>query len=267
MLLLKSADVDGQVVAFPLFKDRLRIGRDPSADIVLLDKDVSRFHALLAVEGGRLIVSDTRSTNGVFVNNVRIHDPAPLKLGDLLIIGSNLFVVAEEDRGADALGQTIVARPPDEFAAADEAAAPSPAHPAAFERTILRDKAELLEGAFAKKTQVARFPRLLVSGDDLADQCYLLTMPALRIGRAADCHVRLPSMAVSARHAEIRVRSEGNWLVDLDSDAGTRVNGARVQQHKLRDHDAIELPGARLIYRHEEGLRGKVSEFLKSLFE
>jgi pSer/pThr/pTyr-binding forkhead associated (FHA) protein len=257
--------VDGQVLVFPLAKARVTIGRDPSNDIVLSDNDVSRWHALISRENHHLAVRDMQSTNGVFVNHVRIHDPKELRVGDLLVIGSNLFAVALDDVTEDYSATTPALHVADELSLS--ASSLEPFHPpGSFDQTIVRDKKELLQGAIAKKQQVARFPRLLLQSDALGEYCYLLAVPLFRIGRAPDCHLRLPDRRISHHHAEIRVRPEGNMLIDLGSDHGLAVNGRRVHECRLTDGDVIELPAARLLYRHEEGLRGKVSEFLKNLF-
>ncbi len=256
MFQFKSTDVEGQTLVFPLAKPRITIGRDPSNDIVLADNDVSRWHALISRDNHRLFIRDMQSTNGVFVNNVRIHDPHELKPKHLVIIGSNLFVVSNDEF-------------PHEYAAPGNLAADydQPTAPAgSFDRTLVRDKQELLAGAMAKQRQVARFPRLLLQSDVLGDCCYLLAMPRFRIGRAEDCHLRLPDSRVSPYHAEIRVRPDGNLLVDLGSEHGLAVNGRQISEYHLTDGDVIELPAARLLYRHEEGVRGKFTEFLKSLF-
>jgi hypothetical protein len=47
------------------------IGRDPSADIVILDPRVSRRHARIIWRHGRCVLEDTGSKNGTFVNGDR----------------------------------------------------------------------------------------------------------------------------------------------------------------------------------------------------
>jgi len=59
---------------------------------LLLDQNVSRRHAELAIDGDQLIVTDLGSHNGTFVNGNRIQQSA-LASGDVLEIGRLLFVV------------------------------------------------------------------------------------------------------------------------------------------------------------------------------
>jgi hypothetical protein len=49
------------------------------------------------------------------------------------------------------------------------------------------------------------------------------------IGRDADCRIRLSHPDVALRHAILTVDAAGSWLEDLDSDSGTRVDGARIE--------------------------------------
>jgi pSer/pThr/pTyr-binding forkhead associated (FHA) protein len=79
----------GEIVLFAL-GDRegqtLRIGRSPAADIVLDDASVSRRHAVIVHRGGRTMILDDRSLNGVFVNGQRASE-AVLSDGDGIVIG------------------------------------------------------------------------------------------------------------------------------------------------------------------------------------
>jgi hypothetical protein len=82
------------------------LGRDPGCDVVLNDSKCSRRHAIVeeAVEG--LVVRDTASANGVYVNGRRV-DTAPLKPGDVIRLGEvELKLVAQ-------LGETVVMAPED----------------------------------------------------------------------------------------------------------------------------------------------------------
>ncbi len=66
--------------------DVIRIGADTSCDLVLGDDSVSSRHAELALTGEGLIVRDLGSTNGTFVNGVRVRE-AFLEPGARLQVG------------------------------------------------------------------------------------------------------------------------------------------------------------------------------------
>ena len=63
----------------------------------------------------------------------------------------------------------------------------------------------------------------------------------VRIGRLPDCAIALSDSQVSRHHAEVRRMDHGFAVVDLGSLNGTRVNGAKVQEHALADGDEITI--------------------------
>ncbi|BCX12993.1 MAG: ABC transporter ATP-binding protein [Thermosynechococcus sp.] len=80
-------------------RQRVRIGRDPSNDMVLDHPVVSRFHARLYLQEGQWYIVDLDSANGTFVNNRRLdpRKPTPLPAGALVRIGpySSVFTPDE----------------------------------------------------------------------------------------------------------------------------------------------------------------------------
>jgi pSer/pThr/pTyr-binding forkhead associated (FHA) protein len=72
---------------FPL-RDAAVIGRLPDCDVTLDDPSVSRRHARLLRDGGRWLIEDLGSTNGVLVNGesvgrTELHDGDRLELGSV----------------------------------------------------------------------------------------------------------------------------------------------------------------------------------------
>ena len=65
------------------------IGRSRECDVVLSDQNVSRRHAEVRPSGGKWIVKDLGSTNGVKVNGRRITGPQSLKPGDTIELGTS----------------------------------------------------------------------------------------------------------------------------------------------------------------------------------
>ena len=57
-------------------RDRVLVGRDPSCDVVIDDKSVSRRHAALERRGAGFVVVDQGSANGSFVNGGQVSEAA-----------------------------------------------------------------------------------------------------------------------------------------------------------------------------------------------
>lgn len=72
---------------FMLDQDVLALGRDPSNDIVINDPQVSRQHARIARQGDLMVLEDVGSTNGTFVNGLRLTGPHALANGDEIGLG------------------------------------------------------------------------------------------------------------------------------------------------------------------------------------
>jgi pSer/pThr/pTyr-binding forkhead associated (FHA) protein len=81
-----------------------RLGADLSIDDPLL----SRRHARFVVRDGRLFVNDLDSTNGTFVNGLRIDDEMRVHGGDTVKLGGTTLQVVEPWQSADTMTGTTV---------------------------------------------------------------------------------------------------------------------------------------------------------------
>lgn len=77
-------------------KNLITIGRDPSNDVTLPSPNVSRFHAQVQRVGQRYRVEDLRSSNGIFVNDVKVDGSSWLKPNDTVRIGQYRFVLGTD---------------------------------------------------------------------------------------------------------------------------------------------------------------------------
>jgi len=82
--------IDNQELRFPLFKDRLTIGRTQQNDIQIPVPYISRRHAVVVTEGDVTRVIDWGSKNGVYVNSSRVTEYF-LASGDIVTIGTAEF--------------------------------------------------------------------------------------------------------------------------------------------------------------------------------
>jgi len=84
-----------------------RVGRDAVNEIMIESEDVSRRHAELVVQDGQVIVRDLGSTNGTFVNGLKITRKS-IQPGTSLCFGSTLAFLVEVDE-EDARAGLLVA--------------------------------------------------------------------------------------------------------------------------------------------------------------
>lgn len=83
VLIGQSGPLNGQRWAL---NDTLLIGRDPECQIVIPDRQVSRFHARISVGKDGIMIEDLGSKNGTTLNNTNITDPIYLQDGDFIHI-------------------------------------------------------------------------------------------------------------------------------------------------------------------------------------
>lgn len=87
-----------------LAEGSLTLGRRDEADVRVDDKRVSGSHCRIIVGGERVFVEDLGSTNGTFVDRVKVEGIDPLPVGSVLQIGNTLL--AHECRSVDDLLRT-----------------------------------------------------------------------------------------------------------------------------------------------------------------
>jgi hypothetical protein len=73
--------------SFSVAKDSIILGRVRDSDVVISDAEVSRRHASITWERGQPVIRDLGSTNGTFVNGVRITGAQALRDGDTIGLG------------------------------------------------------------------------------------------------------------------------------------------------------------------------------------
>jgi cytochrome P450/NADPH-cytochrome P450 reductase len=193
------------------------VGRDPECDVVVTDGRVSWHHAVLRQEGGRWVLADNGSTNGIYaadqrVDRVEITGDCLVRLGHPVDGPVLRCTVSGPGPGVPARPVTrVVAVPP----GGDGAAAPS-GQPVPPQEPVLPAHEE--PGA----------PGPLATG-------------TLRIGRAPDNDIVVTDPGVSRHHAELHSVAGAYSIVDLGSNNGTFVNGRRVTTVPLAEGDIVRV--------------------------
>ncbi len=116
-LLMQRGPTPGK--AFELVKDVVTLGRDVSNDIVINDAEVSRHHVRLTRQMGTFALEDLGSTNGTFVNSMRLAGQKLLSKGDVINLGETVTLTFEPvplEQAATIVGNigpvTMPAEPP-----------------------------------------------------------------------------------------------------------------------------------------------------------
>ena len=92
----KIQAITGELTGQEISIDRdMLVGRHQSADIVLQAGEISRKHAAFLLKDQGLWLQDLNSSNGTFVNDLRIDHETLLKQGDIVQFASLKFSVLE----------------------------------------------------------------------------------------------------------------------------------------------------------------------------
>ena len=94
-LRLRVIDPSDQRGAVYNLAAEVTVGRAPGCGVSLPDSTVSQLHARVFQRDGRLYIEDLGSTNGTWVNRVRVGAPVVLKRGDRVQVGSTVLEVAK----------------------------------------------------------------------------------------------------------------------------------------------------------------------------
>ena len=106
-LVMSQGPQPGQT--FVLDQDLLTLGRDPGNNIVINDPQVSRQHTRIVRQGDLMVVEDMGSTNGTFVNGMRLTEPHTLANSDVIGLGD---VVTLTYYGVDIAATEVLAGSP-----------------------------------------------------------------------------------------------------------------------------------------------------------
>jgi len=78
---------------FFITQDEMVLGRDPSADIAILDQSISRKHAKVVKSGGKVLITDLGSQNGTLINDKKLapNESRGLAKEDMIKLGSTIM--------------------------------------------------------------------------------------------------------------------------------------------------------------------------------
>lgn len=93
-LVMRSGPIPGS--SYILEKPEVILGRELNNDIPVPDPEISRRHARFISRADGIYIEDLGSTNGSFVNGVRIKTPTLLHPGDVITLAESTVLVFEQ---------------------------------------------------------------------------------------------------------------------------------------------------------------------------
>ncbi len=182
---------------------RMRLGRGSHTDIPLEDSAASREHAEIEVTADGAMLKDLGSSNGTFVNEVKLTGPRLLHDGDSIRIGRSTLSFHQPQMAQVATVEIPL--------------------PAVEGATVMWETQE---------------PLCLVRADG---QRFAVTH-SLRLGRDPECELVLDDRSASHQHARIDLVAGQASVIDLESSNGTWINGQRISgPHPLKHGDHLQV--------------------------
>jgi hypothetical protein len=126
-LIVRDGSLRG--LRFDVDSGEVTIGREHTVILLEDDGEVSRSHAVVRSTDDGVEVEDLGSTNGTFVNERRISEPARLSSGDIVRVGQTRFDVEIDEDPNKTIVSGVLAPPTQQHSAPMPPPAPSPPDP------------------------------------------------------------------------------------------------------------------------------------------
>lgn len=214
---------------WPIRRTQVFLGRKVTSpdDLAINDSGVSGVHARLDIVQKNIYISDMKSTNGTFVNGVKVYRQS-VSPSDRLRLGKSLefmLVMPGEIQGLETPKFDEVALEPVEPEDENEMTMQ-------VERLGQADEEDV-------KPSVPVFLGIL---EGKKKRTHRVQRTSVLIGSSSRCDVVLEDPTVSRKHCQIEVLPEGEIrLKDLASANGTALNNNLVSVEMLRNGDVIQV--------------------------
>ena len=248
----------------------LIMGRSCQCEISIDSGLLSRHHASVSlVDEETIVLKDLDSTNGTFINSMRVLFPTILKHRDVITVGDDKFVFIDAEQMEN---QSVVAYNLEksindfgdeqgsnntvmQFKYTEDPIA-SIIKPKSIAPQSHKDIAMLVKKALAEKPLDANLsPAVFVLLSGLKAGSLLELKLAFgverqwTIGRGELCDIVIEDKTVSSLHAHLSW-TNGQWvIVDNRSTNGMRINGKKVNQASLSSGDQVALGKITMVFR------------------
>ena len=251
-----------------LDKSSILIGRSSQCDISVDSGLLSRHHAsVLVVNPDTVILKDLDSTNGTFINTMRVTSPTRLNHGDVITIGDEklVFIDSELGEAQESYDRLVSSQFPE---LGDDSSNRTMIESSFFRIVNLpgADKPEadssdennslwMMRALGKKPLDANRIPAvLLVKSGSKKGSLIELKLPVgvdreWSLGRSQLCDVVLEDPTVSNLHAVIRWEN-GYWEIqDNHSTNGVSLNGKKVSRAVFENSDVLTIGNIKMIFR------------------
>jgi len=237
----------------------MTIGRQAGAYLLIDHDSISRRHAEISYANMHYVVRDVGSSNGTFVNEMRLEEgkASILKPNDQVRFGKAKYVFRVQ--GASPVGGAMT-RSGNETQTVHELTtgfydpgAAGRVLPPSGQPVLNADGSLLLPGATKALpvTSVAALkdtPALIVIAHGIPQVVHLKQGKLITLGRDKTCDIMLAEVAASRRHAEVFPSRDGFYIRDLGSANGVIVNEMKIDNPYLLVHDDRITIGGIVIY-------------------
>ncbi|TQV72882.1 FHA domain-containing protein [Aliikangiella marina] len=201
--MLKIQFKDRRKPALWLVDSTLKIGSDPSCDIVVDETGVDPTHVELDISQNEILLRNVSPQRSVFINEVPVVKEHILEAWDIIRLGTCELEIMDP----------LKERPEN-----------IPSH---------NDQATVIRPSVSPWMFKAMSPPL--------DGQYFSLASGFTIGREDKNDIVLPLGYISRQHAQVAIRKDKLYIEDMNSSNGTYVNDERVKSCELRNGDQVRL--------------------------
>lgn len=259
-----SGNFQGQRLA--LKRQIATVGRGEDNDIWVDDEMASRHHAELTWHQNNVFLTDCGSLNGIFLNGRRVRATALVKSGGLIEVGAHRFTfiaVEHKETLADLVDPLVNHKWRSAF---DEESAQLPVtglldhdQTPSFSDPVKAAPDESPDHSWDETAEVryaSPLPQPDATGGTLimlegptVGQSFLLDQQTITVGRGHESDIVIHDASISRRHVQFSRQGNDDYIHDLGSRNGTRVNDEPLNKPRLlKQGDIISMGNISLEY-------------------
>lgn len=212
---------DKIVNKYAIEKTETTIGRSAGSDILLDNPGVSRHHAVITEKGGKFIVEDKGSANGTFISGEKITSRELKNSDRIQILNYSLTLkLPQVDAEKTVLLTQPIAQPSAQTPIPPSVSGEVKTKPTGQSKLVFEDNRE-----------------------------HVLKSTVTTIGIGDDMELKLEGRGIAEHHASILRGKQGEFtIVHKGGRAATTISGEKIQEHRLKNGDVIEIGQYKIKY-------------------